>query len=238
MSSSTTVLSGRERFGAASGIVYGLLWLSSGFFSAQGPQAETATAPQIIDFFAQHAPTLAVGVSIGLISSGVFLVFLSSLHNRLQQAEGPGGWLSGVTYAGGLLTVGLFLAGLAMMVVPLLVELDRAPDVVVQSWYALSTVGNEAIGDVTTITRAMLIGAASLVMLRSHYFPRWLGWIGSFIALLSLVASLFPLGIGVVGLFWFVAFLLFPLWVLLTSIVLLRRPQTAQMDVAALQWNH
>ena len=205
--------------GMASGIVYVLLWLSSSFFWAEGPNTETASVEQIVVFLEQQQLPIGIGASMGLLAFGALLIFLAHLHHALQQVE-ESFVLPAIAYAGGVLTVGLFLAGIALAVMPLLLELEQAAPSVIQTVYVVSRIGNEALGDVTTITRAVLIGAAALAMLRSTRFPRWIGWLGIGIALLSLLASLFPLAIGGVGFVWFVAFMLFPVWVLLTSFVL------------------
>ena len=217
-----------SRLAAVCGAAYALLWLASGFFSPEGPADETATAGQISSFFAQNGPTLGLGVALNLVSSAFFVVFVGGLYGVLRRAAGEGGNLSEIAFAGGLLTAGLFLVGAAMSAVPLLVEMEGARPTLVETLYAVGGVGNEAMGDVTTVTRAVFVGAASAVALRYGGLPRWLGWSGAAVALVSLAASLFPLEYDVFGLLWFVAFMLFPLWVFLASVRLSLRAATGR----------
>lgn len=211
---------------ASCGAAYAVLWFAGGFFAPEGPADETATAGEISSFFAQHGPSIGVGVALGLLSVAFFVVFVGGLYGVLRRAEREGGNLSEISLAGGLLTAALFLAGAAFSALPLLVDMEAARPALVETVYAVGGLGNEALGDVATVSRAVLVGAASAVALLFGGLPRWLGWFGIVLALLSLAASLFPLEIGVFGLLWFVAFMLFPLWILLASVHLSLRTKT------------
>lgn len=72
----------------------------------------------------------------------------------------------------------------------------------------------------------MLLGA-TVAILTTRALPRWLGWLAAATAVLQLIAlaGVFQTTIeGVVGIAAFIGFLLFLVWVLATSVVLLLRP--------------
>jgi hypothetical protein len=67
---------------------------------------------------------------------------------------------------------------------------------------------------------ALLLGATALVILRTNVLPRWLGWVSGLLALLNIVAS----GLGsIFGAPAILLTVLFPLWIVATSVVLIRR---------------
>jgi hypothetical protein len=73
---------------------------------------------------------------------------------------------------------------------------------------------------------AMFLGA-TVAILTTRALPRWLGWLAAATAVLQLIslAGVFQTTVeGVVGIAAFSGFLLFLVWVLATSVVLLLRP--------------
>ena len=67
---------------------------------------------------------------------------------------------------------------------------------------------------------ALFLGATATVVLRRHALPGWLAWSAAAIALANLAGLAVPTAdIGQI------ASTIFPPWILVTSIVLLRRPE-------------
>ena len=64
---------------------------------------------------------------------------------------------------------------------------------------------------------ALFLAAASLLALRGVLLPRWLGWFGIVVAVILLIP---PIG-------WAALLFLFPLWLILASVILWRRPVAA-----------
>jgi hypothetical protein len=76
---------------------------------------------------------------------------------------------------------------------------------------------NNASFILTMYPLAVVAGAAAIVVLRTHVLPRWLGWLAAATAV-ALLANGFALDAE-----FGPAFLLFLLWVVATSVVLLVR---------------
>jgi len=78
------------------------------------------------------------------------------------------------------------------------------------------------------IGTALLVGSVSAGILRTGMMPKWLGWLGALVALLSVGGSL--IGVSgndsVMGIL-FISFLTFSLWLVIVSIVMLRKPAAA-----------
>ena len=70
--------------------------------------------------------------------------------------------------------------------------------------------------------------APSLAILRTRTLPAWLGWFGLAVALVQLLAQLAiftdPDTVSPLGVLTFIGFILLQMWVLATTIVLMRSP--------------
>lgn len=218
-----------RRFGGLTAIFFVVLLVTSSFFLPEGPSDETATPEQITSFYGQNETTLAIGISLSIISWGFFIWFLGSLRDVLSQTESSSDQLSTIAFGSGLLTAGLFLASSALSSMPLLVDLGRADSPTV--WYSIAGT-SEALGDVTTVTRGVMALAVSWLAIRHGVFSKWLGWSGMIISVLSLVGSGFPIIGGPFGLVWFLGYALFLLWVLVIGVVLVGRPAGESRGVA------
>lgn len=132
-----------------------------------------------------------------------FLWFLGVLHGLLRRAEGDGSPLASVALAGGIVFIALSAAGFAAEVLyPAAVSRfgDFGPDgrpfvlasLALASWlYHFCQAGASA-----------LIGATSLVALRTGLLPRWLALAGLVVAALTLLHFVFPLLGALSGLLW------------------------------------
>jgi hypothetical protein len=208
-----------QRLGAVSGILFFLAVLAS-FFTPETPDADDPTA-EIVSSIADDRSALIVGVYLEGIASFFFLVFVGALWSRLRAAEVDRGpsilvALGGVgTAAIILVESGLFLAlidsadeGREPAAVRALFELDEVLFIVI-AW-----------------TSAAFYAGAALSSLSTGSLPRWLGWIA---AALVVVFAVSYLGVfseddegGPLGGVLFIGILVNFLWILATSIVMLR----------------
>lgn len=211
-----------RRVGGLAAVFFVALLVASSFFLPEGPSDETATSEQITSFYAQNETTLAIGVSLSILSWAFFIWFLASLRDVLSEAASGSGGSSSIAFGSGLVTAGLFLSSSALSAMPLLVDMGEAASPLI--WYSIAN-SSEALGDVTTVTRGVMALAVSWPAIRFGVFPKWLGWIGVIIAVLSLVGSGFPISGGPFGLIWFLGYALFLLWLLIIGIVLVVRPR-------------
>jgi hypothetical protein len=139
-----------------------------------------------------------------------FLVFLGYLRDYFGRVSPEGTWLISVFWAGALAYVAaLLIQGFAQQATFVLDDYRRDP-VMAKTLFAL---GWNSLWLLSPGILAMA-GAATILTFRHRVLPMWLG-VFSILAFLSALAPWIPL---------------FPLWVLLTSIVLLarmRRPAPA-----------
>jgi hypothetical protein len=208
-----------SRLGGISGVVFFVLVVAS-FFTPDTPDADDPTS-EIAASIADDRTAHLVGVYLSFIATLFFLVFTAALWSRLRAAERERG-ASVLVLLGGvgsalmiLVATGVFLAlieaaheGRELEAVRALFELDQ-----------MMFIG---IG----ITSAAFYAGAALSALQTRSLPAWLGWVA---AGLAVVFPLAQLGVfsegddgGALGAIFFIAILVNFLWVLATSIVMLR----------------
>ena len=174
----------------------------------------SAPLPDIAAHLAQH-PTPAqvwAGVHLEFLGFLLLVVFIAYLWGVLRRAEGEAGWLSALAFAGGLMSVFLKVGSFAPMY-PILThagqpfnpELARALG---ESNIAAFVLQQPALG--------LLLLATALIVIRTAALPRWLGYFAALAAALSFVA------VVVMGMA-FPAWLVAQIWLMATSIALLRQ---------------
>ena len=154
-------------------------------------------------------PWRAVAATWALVLALPFLAYLCSL---LRAAEGEGGWLSTTALVAGVSGVLLKLASHAP-------ELAIHRDGIAKGTQLYKALDNSA-GAATLVSLyplAICCAAVAVIALRQRVFPRWLG------IFTAVTAVALAVNAGFVYASFVPALLLFLLWTLATSIVLLRR---------------
>lgn len=164
---------------------------------------------EVADFYLDKATAIAVGMMLSLISVFFLAWFLAALREALSLAEGPDGWLSALAWGGGMATVALLAAGFSLNSAGALRarESGISPDVAAVFYDS----GLALVGLASTVTMAVLLAATAVVILRTGAMPRWFGWVTAVLAVLGLVT---PVS--------FLLSLLFPLWVAVAAVLLVR----------------
>lgn len=201
-----------ERWSAASGIVFAVLavlWAVTLDF----PNPDDSDQ-QIASFYADsdNRDQLALA-GIFLALAGPFLLwFTGTLRSILRRAEGETGRLAGISFAGGVVLAALLFVKNALISATGAVwyddDFETAPEIarVISnslSWF----VWQEALAS------AVLIGAASILALRTGVLARWQAWVGVVIAVLCLFTP-FLFGLPLI---------LVLAWILVVSILILTR---------------
>ena len=204
-----------QRLGAASGIVYVVLGIVAGSIK-EGGQAPTTPVHAFAQAAANHTIS-TIGSSLTLLAGLCFLCFLGYLYGVLRRAEGDPGWLAAAAFGGGVMSLSIVLASGA----PIFAAIHRANEGLDPQIARTLQDMNDASFFLSFFPLAVLLGAAAIVVIRYGALPRWLGWMAAVLAVALL-------GGAVVGAFYWVEnaglpFMLFLLWTLATSVVLVRR---------------
>ncbi len=176
--------------------------------------------------FAEHATMVEIGTYLYVLHMPFLLLFLGGLFSVLRRAEGGSGALSvAVLGAGVAMVVIASMGALISALTPTIGQLggDAATVKAIDAMTPLALA-------LSAFPRAVLLGATSVVVLEGRIAPRWIGWTGLALVLISLVSTgtlaapaLFP--ILVIGT------LLFVFWVLALTVALLRSTQTGNRAV-------
>ena len=163
-------------------------------------------------------PWRAIAATWALVLALPFLAYLCSL---LRAAEGDGGWLSTLALVAGVSGVLLKLASHA----PALAIHRDGIHKGTQLYKALdNTAGAATLMSLYPL--AVCCAAVAVIALRERVLPRWLG------AFAAVTALALAVNAGFVYASFVPALLLFLLWTLVTSIVLLRRNPIPQPHFA------
>lgn len=185
----------------AGGLVFAVAYLASLFGALDLPEG-TDSDQAVSAAFTDDGTGIIVGVYVLAVAGLAFLVFLGGLRAGLRGRDGSR-WLADVSFAGGLVFVAmLFAAAASWGVLALGTALDELPEPVDPALgRTLTNLGFVLLLVFGLLGAALMIAAASVLILRDGMLPRWVGWAG------VVVAPLLVLGP------FYVPQVLVPLWV-------------------------
>jgi hypothetical protein len=216
-----------ERIAAGMGIVFVALLLAATFVAPAAPKTDEPTS-KFITYATDHRSALLIGNYLAALGVFFAFTFLGAMRSYFRRAEGGTGRLSAVLFGGGVAAGVIALLASAVGNAVLLHAAREGDPAVVRALYDL-------LGGFFTliwIPVAVWVGAASVITMRTNAFPKWYGQVGALFTVYFLVAAYGvsldsgPLANG--GALQLVAFALFALWVLATSILLMQRLGTTQ----------
>jgi hypothetical protein len=211
------------RYGAMTGIGFVVLVILGFIVTPQPPDADAAPA-EVLGYVVDHANALHAVQLIFAAAGFLYIWFIGTLRDALSRVEVGAGRhaLANTAWGAGLVFVAALMVSFALAATATLHPVANDPDLTRALWDA-----SLLIPSVAAPAAAVFFVANGLSILRSGVLPAWLGW-------LALVTALFnALGIGGVytdhGAFaadgvlgFFIGFLLFLIWTLSASIVLVR----------------
>lgn len=207
-----------ERIGATSGMLFVVLFLMAfGWELHDFPDAGLVAADEIVAFVEAHRSRFGLVAVVYASSWTAFLWFMGSLRSALAKVEATQR-LSSIASGSGFVVAGLFLALLGLQMEIVFADFTTVEEAAVVGRWVLFDATAGLFG-ITPFPRAVFLGSASLVILRSGGFPRWLGWFGVVAAIVNLVGGfdyLAPPNISFTG-HSLADLMVFVIWVLLAS---------------------
>lgn len=193
-----------DRFLPLSGALFGILLAVVILVSGETPDTD-ASGADVISHYEDKGKTYFLLIVL-MIAAIVLMFFASVLRTRLRDA----GWetLATTVFGGGVTAV----VGLAVFGVSQIALLDASDLGEPQVAQALNIIDNDNFFP-AIFGIAIMYFATGWHCVHSGVLPKWLAWISVALGVLSVAG---PLG--------FIAFLAFPLWAILVSILLYTRP--------------
>ena len=201
-----------ERWTTWTGLAAAALWVISIVVVNSGSvPGENASEAEYLAYIKADATTILVSGWIFMAGCAAFLWFAVVLRERLAAAEGGSRVFSTVAF------VGAVLVGALMMLTPggeIAAAITAEEREISGSAVAALSVLGEAYISAATIAATLLMVGSAVVALRTRLFPRAWAWVT--------VAFAVVLVLGPIG--WIALLLGLPLWVISTTVLLLRRP--------------
>ena len=198
------------RLAAASGVLFVILVVVSGFVAGSPPKLSDSAA-KIYRYFNDNRGSIKLGSFLGGLAVIPGLVWGSALWRRLRTAETDG--RTAVLAIAGLVFAGVLAVSAAAITSTTALQIHDAGPTAAKFFFTLSTFT----GAGTAFGVAVLVAATAAASLRSHVFPQWFGIASALLAVLWVVAGLASAyagdGIQTVG---FIAFLIWAIWILIT----------------------
>lgn len=174
------------------------------------PPAADEGADKVAQFYIDNKDSIQLSALFAGIAMALFVFWGGYLRKVLRAAEGEGGGLSAVAFAGTIIVaVGLAIdQSLSFAMAEAAEDVDAAQIQALQVYW-----DNDWMPMALGLSIYLIAGGISIV--RTGALPKWLGWI----AIVLGVAGLTPVG--------FVAFLGGGIWTLIASIMLTMRARSA-----------
>lgn len=216
-----------ERLAAATGIGFVVLLVVQ---SVLLPQKNTFK--ETINQIAANQNTARLVTYLGGLALVLFIWFVAALWAHLRRAEGSPARMAATAFGGGLAATVVALVGGGVVLGALVHDIGHFSGGTGRVFYEMY---GASFGFAIWFPMAVLVEATSLAAIRHGAFPKAWGWIGTLVALWFVVSP----GLGVysepdsaspTGL---ITFVLFMVWVLVTSIMLVGRvgKEPAQMKM-------
>jgi hypothetical protein len=203
-----------ERWLPLAGVAAVVLWVTAILLDPGTPGLFEAPGEEWLTFVTGNEGGILASRMLLLLGDFLLIVFLGTLRTSLRTFEGEPGHWTAIAFGSGIATAVMLMAAST----PVLAAAAAADALEPSAAQALGVV-EYAFFIGAGITAAVLLTSTGLLAVRTGGLPAWLGWASLVVALLLLI------NIGPIA---FIAIVIgFPLWVLVTSVLLWRRRERA-----------
>lgn len=173
-----------------------------------------ASLDEVALIVTQPAPPLAyIGLSLDILGSMAFAIFAARLWGALRRAEDAPAWISTGAFGAALLAIAASFVDKTIFAAIVMLAGNGLEPAAAFALYAVAS----ASFLLFSVFVGLSIGLAAIVVLETGVLHRWLGWLGLVVLVLAVIGAVLP-EIG------FLAFPLVLVWLVATSLLLLRRP--------------
>ncbi len=210
-----------DRWAPLTGVLSVACSLVGVMFVLNQPQDKDSNA-KIVAYFADHAHRVnsIVGFFVFLAGILLLLAFLAALRERLLAGEGQPGRLSALAFGAGIATLPLWAVSMLLACAPSFAANESSSFRLDPNTFRLLADTAYFAWVAAVVVSSVVVWATSALALRTGVLPRWYARLG----ILAGVVQLFG--------FFFFPFFVWWLWIIVTSILLFKRPGLAPARVA------
>jgi hypothetical protein len=210
-----------DRWAPLTGVLSVACSLVGIMFALNQPQDKDSNAKSVA-YFGDHSHQVHSVVGFFVFLAGILclLVFLAVLRERLLASEGQPGRLSALAFGAGIATLPLWAVSMLLANAASFAANESSTFRLDPDTFRLLADTAYFAWVAAVVVSSVVVWATSALALRTAVLPRWYGRIG----ILAGVVQLFG--------FFFFPFFVWWLWIVATSILLIRRPNPAPARVA------
>jgi hypothetical protein len=184
------------------------------------PQDKDSDA-KIVAYFANHSHRVhgVVGFFVFLAGILLLLAFLGVLRERLLAAEGQPGRFSALMFGAGIASLPLWAVSMLLANAASFAANESSSFHVDPNTFRLLADTAYFAWVAAAVVSSVVVWATSAVALRTAVLPRWYARLGILAGVVQLLG------------FFFFPFLVWWLWIIVTSVLLVRRPSPARAGV-------
>jgi hypothetical protein len=188
------------------------------FFALGGETPEgDDSAQKVVSFYSDHETKEIVAAVVLALGAVALIFFAATLKQRLEVARPIGGILPTVALGAGIIAAAGFLTAATLH----FALADYASDIDASAAQAINAIDSDFFIPFVMGLATMIL-ATSLWLLRNRsLLPTWLGWVGIIIFIVSFTPAGF-IGFGLAG-----------IWIIVVSILLYLRDETATVASSA-----
>lgn len=197
------------RLAPLTGILFVVLYVAGFALTADSPEFMARPAENL-RYYVEHKSDVIVAGVLLLLAFGLLLWFLGSVRRVLGAAEGGDHRVTAIAFGAGTVGAALMLAGVVAFVLPAL-RLDERDRLDSVSATVMMDLGSGLMGIAAALAFGVALIAVAVVGVRNRALPQVWAWITALLGVVMVVPMIS----------WFGVFFLFPLWILVTAILLL-----------------
>ena len=211
------------RLCALAGIAFVILIIVSGPILQGSSPSLTDSSAKIFHYISTHVSDLKAAGALNGFAMAAVLVWLAAHFSSLRKAEGGRSGFAVAALGGGILATAATVVQGAVLADTAL-RIHDLGDSGARFFWTLSVFATG--GTIAGLT--VLVGASALVMLDSGMNSRWFAWASGVLAVVNLVGIL-AMGYanGAIQGIFTVGITLTTVWILILSVMLLRKPERA-----------
>jgi hypothetical protein len=209
-----------DRWAPLSGLLAVVCSLVGVMFALDQPQDKDSNA-KIVAYFADHSHRVhgVVGFFVFLAGILLLLAFLGALRERLLAAEGQPGRLSALAFGAGIASLPLWAVSMLLANAASFAGNESSSFRLDPNTFRLLADTAYFAWVAAAVVSSVVVWATSAVALRTAVLPRWYARLG----ILAGIVQLFG--------FLFFPFFVWWLWIIVTSVLLVRQPNPAPARV-------